>query len=340
LDLVKTGLERAGTSLFQKLLRLRGVDKTLRAGSFINPAVEKAMSDLQIVFGSYHGILDVSLARFLSELKRSGLITIMAEEAILQQSTSATLERFLELYKQIMDGDIAKGSDLYKAITLGLVSSITAMLGNDAQALIIQTFGRNLLARLERIEAARLRPAALSGLGPDELNSLLLRLGRALQNAYRPIRIETNKGPKQVGITDIYTPARLTLRGQEETDLKTLLSGTALHHRRGNVDKEIDEFAFGEFRDTFSRAVVLGDPGGGKSTLCQFICFEMTKQSVLALQTNDVRIPAQIQRIPFRIVLRLYETARLVSPQLSLFEYCAREIEQAVTAPIETCREL
>lgn len=36
----------------------------------------------------------------------------------------------------------------------------------------------------------------------------------------------------------------------------------------------------------------------------------------------------------------MYEKARIAEPQLSVFEYCARDIAQAITAPIETCREL
>jgi predicted NACHT family NTPase len=71
-----------------------------------------------------------------------------------------------------------------------------------------------------------------------------------------------------------------------------------------------------------------------------YICFEMAKQSSLALQTDDPRISIAIQKIPLRVILRLYEKARIAEPQLSLFEYCARDIAQAITAPLEICREL
>jgi predicted NACHT family NTPase len=66
----------------------------------------------------------------------------------------------------------------------------------------------------------------------------------------------------------------------------------------------------------------------------------MAKQSSLALQTDDPRISIPLQKIPLRVILRLYEKARIAEPQLSVFEYCARDIAQAITAPIETCREL
>ena len=52
-QLLKTGLDRAGSILLKKFMRLRGLDKTLRAGTYTNPAVETAIRDFETILGSY-----------------------------------------------------------------------------------------------------------------------------------------------------------------------------------------------------------------------------------------------------------------------------------------------
>ena len=102
-QLLKTGLDRAGSILLKKFMRLRGLDKTLRAGTYTNPAVETAIRDFETILGSYRGEFTVPIAELLSELTKSGVATAMAEEAFLQQEREATAARFVELYTIIVE---------------------------------------------------------------------------------------------------------------------------------------------------------------------------------------------------------------------------------------------
>ena len=54
-QLLKTGLDRAGSILLKKFMRLRGLDKTLRTGTYTHPALEIAIRDFETILGSYRG---------------------------------------------------------------------------------------------------------------------------------------------------------------------------------------------------------------------------------------------------------------------------------------------
>ena len=285
-QLLKAGLDRAGSILLKKFMRLRGLDKTLRAGTYTNPAVETAIRDFETILGSYRGEFTVPIAELLSELTKSGVATAMAEEALLQQEREGTAARFVELYTKIVDPDETKAFELCKTMRLALAASLTALFGNEAQAFAISIFGRMLTTKLDLLANTSGAHEWGEDLSPENTKALLVRLTRALQLSYRSIRIETNKGPKIVPITDIYTPARLIYRPSDLIDIDVLIPDAnapdAAVSRR-----TLQNVTFSEFRDTFSRALVLGDPGGGKSTLCQYICFEMARQTSLSLQTGD-----------------------------------------------------
>jgi predicted NACHT family NTPase len=82
--------------------------------------------------------------------------------------------------------------------------------------------------------------------------------------------------------------------------------------------------------------VVLGDPGGGKSTLCQYLCDELSKHLLLGSQTAiGAGLEYQLQKIPLRIVLRTFEKARKSEPQLDMFSFICREIRNSTTLPVE-----
>jgi hypothetical protein len=156
--------------------------------------------------------------------------------------------------------DQDKALELYRTMNLALASSLSALFGNEAQAFAISTFGKMLSAKLDLLQNTHGSRGWRDGLSPENTKALLLRLTRALQTSYRSIRIETNKGPKIVAITDIYTPARLVHRPSDIIDTNALIPDEngkdAAASRRA-----LQNVTFSEFRDTFSRAIVLGDPG-------------------------------------------------------------------------------
>ncbi|MGQ7387934.1 hypothetical protein ACTGWU_10670, partial [Streptococcus suis] len=65
----------------------------------------------------------------------------------------------------------------------------------------------------------------------------------------------------------------------------------------------LNTIGYGDLKLSFSRVVILGDPGGGKSTICQNLCFDLAKQAAGALVAAH-KPSAQLQKFPIRVVLR------------------------------------
>src|SRR5204863_6770511 len=123
------------------------------------------------------------------------------------------------------------------------------------------------------------------------------KIARAFQQALKNVRVETHHGARNVEITKIYIPPRLRIRESEHSKqtVKAALSGMDEKSAGGPVPGELFGastgtkrdvllFRYLEFKHGFKRAVVLGDPGGGKSTLCQRVCYDLAKDSALVLQ--------------------------------------------------------
>jgi hypothetical protein len=82
-----------------------------------------------------------------------------------------------------------------------------------------------------------------------------------------------------------------------------------------NTDRNGTPIRAEQLLQVFHRAVVIGDPGGGKSTLGQKICKDLLE-----------RCAGGNGPLPLRIELRRYEAALQREPQLSMFSYVAREL--------------
>lgn len=180
--------------------------------------------------------------------------------------------------------------------------------------------------------------------GPDDLAGVLARIARGLQNSYKYIRIETLKKPKDVDIDKIYIPPRLAMRatrrqrrridtyvkGLDHASMRELVAhaGQQGHTLRvGTSENMLSQLTYPELRSGFRRIVVLGDPGGGKSTLCQKLCSDLCKQAALGSQFKGAKqVPEDLQKVPFRLVIRSFEQALTRDPQLDILTYIVRDL--------------
>jgi predicted NACHT family NTPase len=105
------------------------------------------------------------------------------------------------------------------------------------------------------------------------------------------------------------------------------------------IDRSDDSLLveYKDFRQNFRRVVVLGDPGGGKSTLCQYLCYELSKILLLGepAKRTERKKDDQLQKVPIRVVLRTFEKARKTEPQLDLFSFICRELKNTTTLTSE-----
>jgi GTPase SAR1 family protein len=338
-DLINTGLKRGVSVAFQKFNRLQRIDHAMRGVAVKNPHIVSAVADFETVIGGYHGQLNTALDSFIRELSRSGIIEAMVENALVDRKSDDTKTIFLSMYHRFIV-DPAGGEDLYDKMFAAFKVTLKELTKDSVLYDLIQSSHKDLIARLDRTDIALKAIAIDTSQRPEsdlDLSSGLAKMARALQLSYKTVRVETNRGARDVEINRIYIPPKLRLRSSQAN--KRRISNLLRADRNGRSSGRrgaggyyfsadaMSDLDYQGFTSSFRRAVVLGDPGGGKSTLCQKLCYDLAKgYSLSSAYRNEQRIPTSEQRIPIRVVLRKFEQARTTDKQLDLLTYIARDI--------------
>ncbi|MER8832748.1 NACHT domain-containing protein [Mesorhizobium sp. M0909] len=147
--------------------------------------------------------------------------------------------------------------------------------------------------------------------------AITTRIAKASQAANRDIAVETNRGRKRFPIDKVFVKSRLTK--QLPAHQEDLFAG---------LNSQGNDITHAEFIATFKKAVVLGDPGGGKSTLCQSICFDLSKAHGLAAKhSNRTDLQIQIAKVPLRVILREFEKWH-ERDGIGIFDFMVRDTSQ------------
>ena len=292
---------------------------------------------------------------FIDELDRSGLITALVEDAMLDRWSQNVRDSFFALHARAFSTEQGDPADLYTKLMTSFTTTFKELAKDKVTADILKLIHRDLIARCDQIDQAlqvlnRSRPArGLTSL--EELRPSLIKIARGLQNMTKQIRVETNKGARSVDISKVYIPPKLSHRDTKKsteaiTRAASAVRGRIKHQARAEpiefdwrIDpKALQTISYSDLKLSFARIVILGDPGGGKSTICQNLCFDLAKQAASAFATNN-KPTAQLQKFPIRIVLRTFEKARTVEPQLSLLDFILRELKNHVSLELDELQD-
>ena len=153
----------------------------------------------------------------------------------------------------------------------------------------------------------------------DQYKEIKIRLSKSIELENKQINVETLQGTKKINIKKLVIPARLSKIDSE--------GGVPYPHKDSAKEENKFVISYLQFRRTFNRAIVLGDPGGGKSTLTQLICHGLASQVVLENNSsNSKNFDSQDIRIPLRVVLRSLERRQKINPSYSILDYLTDEI--------------
>ena len=339
--LVGSGVQRLGSLAFQKVMRVAKIDSALKTATNKSPAVQTAINDFETVIGSRYGQLDQQLYDFLREIERSGIVNMMVENALIHRKSKELERIFTDLHKKIMGPEVGAASLLFEKLMKSFSVTLEELCKDKILLGAFRLYRNDLDVRLDRVDLALVELTKTSTKRTvtfDGLRPTFLKIAKGLQGAYRSIRVETNKGARSVDITKIYILPKLRYRdtksnAEKISSVTRILSSSRKRHSRLEVldarqeaaQEHFGNITYSDLRLFFSRVVVLGDPGGGKSTLCQHLCHDLAKQAAASLQANSDRLTAQLQKFPIKIILRSYEKARTLEPQLSIYELaCSR----------------
>lgn len=344
LNLLSSGLQRVSNSVFQKFLRLRRIDAALRGEAQRNPLVKKAIDDWERVLGTYLGEYDEALDSFMQSLERSGLLEGITQSALLRRSIDNNKILFTSEFESYCPGHPKSPDELYDQLFTSFSITLREITKDPILSDLVTAHSEQINSRLDLIEQTLTTKTELKFANATERRDALLRLSRGLLQSYKEVRIETiRSGAKLVPLDKIYIPPNLSLKSLDRNQVRTLIRKHTdfdpahsdprviagfYDDLSTSVDSSITVSKFADFRRSFQRVVILGDPGGGKSTLCQKVCHDLTKNFHATIQSGLAipKVPPQTQKLAIRVILRQYEQARIRSPQLSIFEYISKDL--------------
>lgn len=328
----------AFTRIRTELRRFRAVEIALDSyGRPREQALRNAIDDIRQVLGTRKGQLSQHLEELLTALRTSGLLSQLAEAAIILDWSEAECENSLKeisglrdafraLFSTYIQSDVYDfegarftSDQLLTALLRMLETSISLQGSAGSRALMAATERSALLNYLRRIDTqigqliatssrqAHLQATSITGLQPDET---VRKLANKLETALNWLWVYGPDGrTRRVPIDDLFVPLSLT-RSVNVADQRLTPSRPT-------------PISFDSFLHSFSRAVILGHPGGGKSTFGQRICLALCKKA----KTGD-------DKLPIRVVIREYEAVSSKNSSVTLMDYIVsvvRKLEPACT---------
>ncbi|MDG4879201.1 hypothetical protein P9273_29410 [Mesorhizobium sp. WSM4935] len=304
-------IRRPFQALTAELRRKDRVNKALTDRQSVRPSgaqqSEKALHDLTRIIGNSHGNLDENVSEFLRELKKTVIPEALANCALSGASPESLFAPFDEFYSRFSDLHFTS-RQLFDGLFAACVERVDAV--EDAALLeIIRAQHHELLEKVNQVRSSLQMQGKAGPLSYSEIRDARVKVARSIDAANRYTTVETLQGTKKLRLRNLAIHGRLTPLSPAEIASAKI----------GYSDQSIGYITF---RRQFDRAVILGDPGGGKSTLTQMLCNDLASLIVLE-DSNPGRkeYDPQELKVPLRIVLRSFEARQRQDPSYTFFDY-------------------
>ena len=294
-----------------------------------DPKVLKAIADLALVIGNSEGKFDENVAKFLREIEKSALPEAMLR-AILSDSEMNGLYPAFELLHRSFGSQLPfDAKSFFESLSAAIrLRAELELKDNRGLYEFMTAQNRKFEQYLQSILKSLSAQAAAPELSFDQLNDLRLKLARSIENSNRYLSVETQQGTKRVTIRSLVVPARLKPTIVDEGKRQPL-------HSPDQVS-----MSFIHFKECAGRVVILGDPGGGKSTLSQMLCYDLASAIALDDEHLGHGIDPSTLKLPLKIVLRAFEKRQKIDPGYDFLDYLVDDLKTVLDGDIELTRKL
>lgn len=319
---VFSALSRCAAAPLKKLARMSRVASAAEGHEKIPSAITTAISDFETWMGSYQGEYTEEVAALIDDIKGSGAIIQLAEYAVIGRDSEALRGLIYSIFKRNVYSSEIDFNEFYKNICSCLRSSINEQVGEKALPTIISAYYRAIDEKFFELEnAIRLLSADAQPNSKEIIAYAVTTLSPALAAALSHVNVQTVRGPKRQSLAKIYEKPTLV----RITNPDALRVGRARNLSFDFETLNSDEVDYETLRDSFRRAVILGDPGGGKSTIGQSICLELANGNG--------------KLIPLRTVIRHYNAALDRGSTSCLFDYICSNVSAISAEPLDDCKK-
>ncbi|UCI17745.1 hypothetical protein FJ970_21895 [Mesorhizobium sp. B2-1-8] len=317
-SIVYDGLKRPYKGIADIVYRRRAINRSLNQipeperGTELRPE----LNDLIRVLGNDHGVYDDNVAQFFYEIERSAIPDALKHFSMCGKDPEAAYPAFDLLYKSHAPLPFP-GRALFDALNTAIKTRLHQGVEEKILYEAIKANTGEILHRLDALASCLENAQSLDVLPSSQFGELRIKVAKGIEAANRQVNVETTQGTKKILISKLVIAPRLSPLTQKEI----LAAHRDAHHDRTH------NISYINFRRTFSRVVILGDPGGGKSTLTQILCYDLATQ--IGLEASAPRHPSFDTRdlmIPLRIILRTLEKKQQKDPSYNIFDYLVDDI--------------
>lgn len=321
-SLVFESLKRPLDSITAEIRRRDQVGRALSDRPSSKSAKEAALletvsNDLARIIGSGLGKLTEPVSEFLRELQRTAIPQTLAHAALCGSSPEALREPFRAYHAQF-EGLPFSSDQLLNGLYEACRARVE-LVQDLAMLEIIRAQHADLVSKVEGIaQSMAASRSDMKGYSLAEIRDARLRIARVIDADNRFVFVETLQGAKKFRLKSLSIPARLSALSDSDV-------------AAAKIPPHASTANYLTFRRQFERAVILGDPGGGKSTLTQMI---LADQSALVLleASNPGRKEFEQRdlRLPLRIILRQFEARQTRNPAYSFHDHLRDDIRVAL----------
>lgn len=321
-SIVYDGLKRPFKGISEIAVRRRSINRALNSPSHSETPdstdINAAINDVIRVIGNDHGSFTDSVAKFFQEIERSVIPDALKHFAFCGHSEEDAYPAFELIYKTHLPLPF-ECRTLFKALNAAIKIRIEQSIEEKVLFEALKAQHEDLAVRITALSACLRNAASIDNpINADSFDEIREKIARGIEATNRQINVETTQGTRKVNIKKLVIAARL--------DFVSDKGQIPAPHREAQTDRNPNA-TYLNFRRTFNRAVILGDPGGGKSTLTQLLCFDLARQvSLSAANPRYSGFDSRDLRIPFRIILRTLEKRQQQNPSYQIFDYLIDEI--------------
>ncbi|UPA23687.1 NACHT domain-containing protein [Shinella oryzae] len=321
-SIVYDGLKRPYKGVSEMFVRRRQINRALQQTATLDTPnqgdVNTAINDLVRIIGNDHGKYNDSVAAFLTDVERSAIPDALKQFVLCGKETSPAFPAFDLLYRTHAPLPF-ESKALFDALAVAIKTRIEQALDEKVLFEALKAQNGDLAARIEGLAASLRHAVSIEDpLNAETITEIKLKIARGAEQSNKQVNVETTQGARKVNVKKLVIPARLSPLGTKDK--------VPAPHRESVSEKE-NTVSYLPFRRSFDRAVILGDPGGGKSTLTQLLCYDLANQIVLEFANPGASgFDTRDLRLPIRVILRALEKRQQQDPSYQIFDYLIDEI--------------
>jgi hypothetical protein len=299
------GIRRSYGAIRTNLKRRQAINRAFDSHSEEKHQTAKALSDLEKVIGADRGQLTEPVAQFLKELEASAIPDTILKAVLSGINPELLFAPFDLVYKSFVPPLDFESKAFFNALVTAIRQRAESQVTDLGLLDFIQAQNQTLSAQLDTV----IRSLNLAADSPEAipiglLSDARLKMARAIESGNRLMSVETLQGIKRCNIRQLVVPARLRIPGSSPS--------------------RESELSYQTFRSSLNRNVILGDPGGGKSTLTQLLCYDLA-YTIGLNSSHPSKQGFDPIRLPLRIILRSYDKRRKQMPNYGLLDYLIDE---------------